>query len=158
MLLLQRAQSGDVEPAEAERLATEALTRKDDTATRAAQLAKDAQQQETMANNLQTQVDRLKSTIASHENDLITLRARARTAAATKKINKQLAKVDSSGTLSMLERMKERVDQDESLAEAYGDIAGQATSTDDEIDRAIASGGGSSDERLAALKAKMGIS
>ena len=158
MLLLQRAQSGDVEPAEAERLATEALTRKDDTATRAAQLAKDAQQQETMANNLQTQVDRLKSTIASHENDLITLRARARTAAATKKINKQLAKVDSSGTLAMLERMKERVDQDESLAEAYGDIAGQATSTDDEIDRAIASGGGSSDERLAALKAKMGIS
>ena len=158
MLLLQRAQSGDVDPAEADRLATEALTRKDDTATRAAQLAKDAQQQETMANNLQTQVDRLRSTVVSYENDLITLRARARTAAATKKINKQLAKVDSSGTLAMLEHMKERVDQDESLAQAYGDIAGQATSTDDEIDRALASSGGSTDERLAALKTKMGIS
>ena len=56
----------------------------------------------------------------------------------------------------MLERMKERVDEDESLAQAYGDLAGQPTSADDEIDRALA-GGGSSDERLAALKAKMGM-
>ena len=54
--------------------------------------------------------------------------------------------------------MKERVDQDESLAQAYGDIAGQATSTDDEIDQALAGGGSSNDERLAALKTKMGIS
>ena len=48
MLLLQRAQSGDLDAAEADRLATEALSRKDDTATRAAQLANDAQQQEDM--------------------------------------------------------------------------------------------------------------
>ena len=52
--------------------------------------------------------------------------------------------------------MKERVDEDESLAEAYGDLAGQPTSADDEIDKALA-GGGSSDARLASLKAKMGI-
>ena len=119
-------------------------------------LAADAQQQEATGANLQGQVDKLKSTIASYENDLITLRARAKTAAATKKINKQLAKVDSSGTVAMLERMKERVDEDESLAQAYGDLAGQPTSPDDEIDKALA-GGGSSDAKLAALKAKMGI-
>ena len=92
----------------------------------------------------------------AQDGDLITLRARAKTAAATKKINKQLAKVESSGTIAMLERMKERVEEDESLAEAYGDLAGQPTSADEEIDKALA-GGGSSDARLAALKAKMGI-
>ncbi len=156
MLLLQRAQGGEVDSAEADRLATEALGRKDDAATRAQTLGADGQQQETTAANLQSQVDKLRSTISSYENDLITLRARARTAAATKKINKQLAKVDSSGTVAMLERMKERVDEDESLAQAYGDLAGQPTSADDEINRALA-GGGSSDERLAALKAKMGM-
>lgn len=156
MLLLQKAQSGELDAAEADRLATEALSRKEDTATRAQKLAADAAQQEATAANLQSQVDKLKSTIASYENDLITLRARAKTAAATKKINKQLAKVDSSGTVAMLERMKERVDEDESLAQAYGDLAGQPTSADDEIDKALA-GGGSSDARLAALKAKMGI-
>jgi phage shock protein A len=156
MLLLQKAQSGDLDAAEADRLAGEALGRKEDAATRAQRLAADAQQQEATGANLQGQVDKLKSTIASYENDLITLRARAKTAAATKKINKQLAKVDSSGTVAMLERMKERVDEDESLAQAYGDLAGQPTSPDDEIDKALA-GGGSSDAKLAALKAKMGI-
>lgn len=156
MLLLQKAQGGDLDAGEADRLATEALGRKEDAAGRAQTLAADAQQQEATGSNLQGQVDKLKSTIASYENDLITLRARAKTAAATKKINKQLAKVDSSGTVAMLERMKERVDEDESLAQAYGDLAGQPTSADDEIDKALA-GGGSSDARLAALKAKMGI-
>ena len=156
MLLLQKAQAGELDAGEADRLATEALGRKEDAAGRAQTLATDAQQQEATGANLQSQVDKLKSTIASYENDLITLRARAKTAAATKKINKQLAKVDSSGTVAMLERMKERVDEDESLAQAYGDLAGQPTSADDEIDKALA-GGGSSDARLAALKAKMGI-
>ena len=157
MMLLKRAQAGEIEASQADRLAAESLGRKDDSATRAATLAKDGEQQEITAANLQSQVDKLKSTIASYENDLVTLRARAKTAAATKKINKQLAKVDSSGTIAMLERMKERVEEDESLSQAYGDIAAQATSTDDEIDRALAGGGTSTDERLAALKAKMGI-
>lgn len=156
MLLLQKAQSGDLDAGEADHLATEALGRKDDASQRAQTLGSDSQQQEATAANLQSQVDKLKSTIATYENDLITLRARAKTAAATKKINKQLARVDSSGTVAMLERMKERVDEDESLAEAYSDLAGQPSSADDEIDKALA-GGGSSDARLAALKAKMGI-
>ena len=109
-----------------------------------------------MANQLQAQVEKLKSTVAKHENELITLRARAKTAAATKKINKQLAKVDSSGTISMLERMKER-EEDESLSQAYGEMAGAAKSVDEEIDTALAGSSKGTDERLAALKAKMGM-
>ena len=87
----------------------------------------------------------------------MTLRARAKTAAATKKINKQLSKVDSNGTLAMLERMKERVEEDESLAEAYGDMADSSKSLDDEIDAVIVDKGAGSDQ-LADLKAKMGMS
>jgi len=158
MLLLQKAQNGDLAPEEADRLATEALSRKDESDTRSATLKADAEQQETMANNLQAQVEKLKSTIATYENELVTLRARARTAAATKKINKQLAKVDSSGTISMLERMKERVEEDESLSQAYGEMAGAAKSVDDEIDAAIGTSSAATDDRLAALKAKMGMS
>ena len=158
MLLLQKAQNGDLAPEEADRLATEALSRKDESDTRSATLKADAEQQETMANNLQAQVEKLKSTIATYENELVTLRARARTAAATKKINKQLAKVDSSGTITMLERMKERVEEDESLSQAYGEMAGAAKSVDDEIDAAIGTSSAATDDRLAALKAKMGMS
>ena len=99
----------------------------------------------------------MKAAIATYENDLVTLRARAKTAAATKKINKQLSKVDSNGTLAMLERMKERVEEDESLAEAYGDMADSSKSLDDEIDAVIDDKGAGSDQ-LAELKAKMGMS
>jgi len=155
MLLLQRAEKGELEASDADRLATEALTRKDEADNRAGTLGTDCDQQEAMAAKLQAQVEKLKSTIATHENDLITLRARAKTAAATKKINKQLAQVDSSGTLAMLERMKERVEEDESLSQAYGDIAGESKSVDEEINAALKSS--SADDRLAALKAKMGV-
>jgi phage shock protein A len=82
--------------------------------------------QDRMASQLQGNVEKLKSTITKHENDLVTLKARARTAASTGKINEQLAKVDSSGTIAMLEKMKSKVEEDESLAQASilaGDIA-----------------------------------
>ena len=157
MILIQQAQNGGLDPEEADRLATEALNRKEEAERRLAQFEQDAQAQENMATQLQSQVDKLKSTIATHENELISLRARAKTAAATKKINKQLAKVDSSGTIAMLERMKERVEEDESLSQAYGEMADEAKSLDEEIDSALSTASSGSDQRLAALKAKMGM-
>jgi phage shock protein A len=157
MVLLQKAQSGDLDAGEADRLATEALSRKSEADSRISQFEQDAQMQEDMAAKLQSQVEKLKSTIATHENELISLRARAKTAAATKKINKQLAKVDSSGTIAMLERMKERVEEDESLSQAYGEMADESKSVDDEIDAALSTSSGDTDQRLAELKAKMGM-
>ncbi len=157
MILIQKAQNGGMDLGEADRLATEALNRKDEADRRLSQFEQDAQAQENMANQLQSQVDKLKSTIATHESELISLRARAKTAAATKKINKQLAKVDSSGTIAMLERMKERVEEDESLSQAYGEMASEAKSVDEEIDAALSTSSSDTDQRLAALKAKMGM-
>lgn len=156
MALLQRAQKDQIDAAEADRLAGEALARKEENVNRAATLSENARKQEEMAAQLQTQVDKLKSSIAGYENDLVTLRARARTAAATKKINRQLAKVDSTGTLAMLERMKERVEEDESLSEAYGEVADASKSVDEEIDAALQEKSPGAD-KLAELKSKMGI-
>ena len=157
MMLLQKAEKGELDAAEVDRLATEALNRKEEDLQRAATLKRDCELQEASAAQLQSQVDKLKSTIASHENDLITLRARAKTAAATKKINRQLSKVDSSGTIAMLERMKERVEEDESLAEAYGEMADSSKTVDQEIDAALKEKAGPGADKLAELKAKMGI-
>jgi phage shock protein A len=158
MLLLQRAQDGHMDLAQAERLATEALTQKESASERTARLFKDAEQQQRMAAQLQEKVGQLKTTIVAYENELITLRARAKTAASTKKINQHLAQLDSSSTIAMLERMKQKVEEDEALAQAYGEVANVDSSVDAEIDRALA---GSQTEnaqaKLAELKAKMGI-
>ena len=158
MLLLQRAQDGQLNMAEADRLATEALARKDSVSERATRLLRDAEQQQRMSAQLQEKVMQLKSTITTHENELVTLRARAKTAASTKKINQQLAKIDSSSTIAMLERMKNKVEEDEALAQAYGEVADADTSVDAEINRALAgsqTAGGQ--DRLAELKARMGL-
>lgn len=160
MLLLQKAQSGGLDMAEAERLATEALSQKEQIAAEALRLSGEAGQHEQMANQLQANVNKIKNSITTYQNDLATLKARARTAAATKKINKQISQVDTSGTIAMLEKMKARVEEDESLAQAYGDLASADKSVDDEISAAL---GGDAAAKPAAsaslqeLKQKMGM-
>ena len=159
MLLLQKMQKNEMPPEEAERLATEALNRKEENEKDANRLASEAADHETRGSDLQSKVNKLKSTITSYENDLVTLKARARTAASTKKINAQLASVDSSSTIAMLEKMKSKVEEDESLAQAYGEVGDSGRSIDAEIDTAL--GGAESanaSERLLELKKKMGIS
>jgi phage shock protein A len=158
MLLLQRSKEGEIEPGQADRLAMEALTKKESVSERATHLFKEAEQQQRMAAQLQEKITQLKSAISNYENELITLRARARTAASTKKINQQLAQVDSSSTIAMLERMKQKVEEDEALAQAYGEVADVDTSVDAEINRALAgSKTSTAQDKLLELKAKMGL-
>ncbi len=158
MMLLQKMQSGGLDQAQAERLAAEALSRKEECSQKAVSLIQNWERQDKMATQLQANVNKLKSTVSSYENELITLRARAKTAAATRKINEQMARVDSSGTIAMLEKMKSKVEEDESLAQSYGELASTEESVDDEINAVLASGQiVPSSDKLAALKAKMGI-
>jgi phage shock protein A len=158
MLLLQKMQNNEMASEEAERLATEALSKKESASQEAVRLAQEAERHEQMAATLQANVSKIKSTTTTYENDLVTLKARARTAASTKKINQQLAKVDSSGTIAMLEKMKAKVEEDEALAVAYGDIVSADKCVDDEINAALAgSQSAASSDHLAELKKKMGI-
>ncbi|MFO7751428.1 MAG: PspA/IM30 family protein [Desulfobacteraceae bacterium] len=159
MMLLQKIESGAMDSAEGERLATEALNKKEENSKDAERLAAEAQEHEKRANDLQSKVNKLKGTITSYENDLITLKARSRTAASTKKINAQMASIDSSSTIGMLEKMKAKVEEDESLAQAYGEVAGSESSVDGEIDAALNSqGSASAANSLSDLKKRMGLS
>lgn len=158
MMLLQKMQNGEMDQADAERLATQALNKKEQSAADAVRLAQEAERHEQMAGQLQANVNKIKSSVNTYENDLVTLKARARTAAATKKINQQIARVDSSGTIAMLEKMKGKVEEDEALALAYGEMADLDKSVDDEIDAALKSGNTvSASVHLLELKKKMGI-
>lgn len=158
MLLLQKMNSGELSQEEAEKLATQALEKKEEKTTEAARLCQEAERHEQMSNTLQANVNKIKSSVTTYENDLATLKARARTASSTKKINAQLAKIDSSGTIAMLEKMKSKVEEDESLAQAYGDLANIDKSVDDEINAALENSPRiESSARLLELKKKMGI-
>lgn len=157
MMLLSSAEKGEIDKAQAEQLATKMLDKKKAAEASEARYLADYTTQKNMAEKLQAQVDGLEQKIRTFENELVTLKARAKTADSMKKINKQLAGVDPSGTLAMLERMKQRVNEDEATAQAYGEIAGRSSSTD-EVDKLLASKPASeTNEDLIALKKKMGL-
>ena len=158
MLLLRRAEAGEVGADEAERLATSALEKKDEAVQQAGRVGADHETQRRMADQLQAKVEDLKRQIAGYENEVITLRARARTASSMRKINQQLAGADASGTVAMLEKMKHKVQEEESLAEAYDQLADVGGTIDEDIDRALAAPSPSAGaDSLAELKKKMGI-
>lgn len=158
MLLLQRMQKGEMDAGEAERLASSALESKEAAAQRAETIQKDHDIQKQAADKLQVKVEKLRRDVGRYENELVTLRARSRTAESMKKINKQMSGVDASSTISMLEKMKERVMEQESLAEAYGELADSNKSVDQEIDEALELPPPSTaSDSLAELKKKMGI-
>jgi phage shock protein A len=56
-----------------------------------------------------------------------------------------------------LERMKEKVAQDEALAESYGAIALESKTIDDEVDKVLNTTTGVQSQSLLELKAKMGL-
>lgn len=158
MLLLQKMQNGDLDAAQAESLATESLTKKEEAAAQATRSQADHEAQRKMAEQLQAKIEKLKRTVGRYENELVTLKARAKTATSMRKINQQLSNLDSSGTISMLEKMKDKVNEEEALAEAYGDISDSSSSLDDDIEKALGSPASqAAGESLAQLKAKMGI-
>jgi phage shock protein A len=155
VMLLQKAEAGQIDPSEADRLAGEMLRKKEEADQHVARLSKEVTQQEAAVSKMNANIQTLKSKVGTYENELRSLKARAKVSEATKKINKQLAQVDSSSTVAMLERMKEKVAQDEALAEGYAEIAGQSKSVDDEVDKALSST--SSSASLLELKARLGL-
>lgn len=156
MLLLQRAEKGELESAEADRLATEALMKKAENSKMAETSLTEKDRFEKSVVQLEGNVKTIKTNIGKWEAELKTLKARVKVSNATKSLNKQLAQIDSTDTVSLLERMKEKVAQEEALAESYGEIANESRSIDEDIDKALeGSVASKAQDELADLKAKM---
>lgn len=152
MRLLQKAQQGELEQSEADRLAGEALEQQARAQSAAIKAKADQEKYDQLCANLEHKIDDLRNQTRQWENEMKTLKARAKVSSATKKINKQMAQIDSSSTISTLERMRDKVEEQEALAESYGDMAVPTRNLDSEIDAAL---GGSSSDALAKLKADM---
>ncbi|MFT6872195.1 MAG: phage shock protein A [Roseivirga sp.] len=159
MLLLKKAQNGDIDASEADRLAGEALVKKEEELEHATRSQEEVNRFQGSIGQLDQNVKKVRATISKYENELKTLKARVKVSQATKKLNKQMAQIDASSTVTMLERMKDKVAQDEALAESYGEIANESKSIDDEIDKALEGGESQAKaaDSLAALKNKLGM-
>ena len=157
MLILKKAQSGELDSSEADRLATEALIKKEEAAASQKRALEDKEKFDLNVSQMESNVQNIKQNISKWENELKILKSRVKVADATKTLNKQMAQIDSNGTVALLERMKEKVAQEEALSEAYGEIAHNAKSVDDEIDQAIDVSKTKAKSQLEKLKEEMGI-
>lgn len=158
MLLLTKAQKGELKSEDADRLAGEALGKKEGFMKEALTLSQQQNNYEQMVSKLEEDIKKLKQQIDSWSTELTTLKARAKIANASKKLNQQLSQIDSSSTITMLEKMKNRVAEQEALAESYAHLATNHTSVDDEINRALQGEGRPAEsDALKELKSKMGI-
>ncbi|MEI7475213.1 MAG: PspA/IM30 family protein [bacterium] len=156
LLLVQKGQSNQLSQSEADRLASEALVKKNEAKTDAARLTESLAQHDKMVAQLEDKVKKLKSQIEKWEHELNTLKARAKVASSTKKINQQLAQLNSDSTVAMLENMKSKIAEEEALAEAYDDMTLLESNIDTEINNALE--GAANPEiadSLAALKARL---
>ncbi len=155
MMLLKKAQDGKMDPSDADRLATEALRMKDENLGQEELIKTQKTKFEQSIVQLEANIKTIKSNVSKWENELKTLKARVKVSTATKNLNKQMAQIDSSGTVSMLEKMKDKVQRDEALAESYGEIAYESKSVDEEIDKALENN--TDNSALEDLKKKMGL-
>jgi phage shock protein A len=158
MLILKKAQKGELNAENADRLAKEALIKKEESQKNATRTLAESEKFNTSVAQLEKNVNSIKSNISKWENELKTLKARVKVSNATKNLNKQMAEIDGSSTVSLLERMKEKVEQDEALAEAYGDIANDSKSIDDELNAVIDTTEVSAESDLDKLKKQLGMS
>ncbi|WGH75539.1 PspA/IM30 family protein [Tenacibaculum tangerinum] len=157
ILILKKAQKGAIETSEADRLAKEALIQKEEMHQKITMAKKEMVQFNTSVSQLEHNVQEIKQSINKWENELKTLKARVKVSKATKNLNKQMADIDSASTVSMLERMKDKVRQEEALAEAYGDIAKSSKSLDQELSEAADETETSAEESLLKLKESLKI-
>lgn len=157
VLLMTKAQKEGLDIEQAERLAREALILKENLLKESDELGILQETHEKAADDVQKNIEIMRFNITKWENELRTLKSRVIVSKATKEVNKQLAQIDSNSTISMLERMKEKVEEEEALVKAYGNIAKKAKSIDDEINKVVGSENGKVNQDLDEIKKKLGM-
>jgi len=154
MALLHKAQKGD-NAAESERLAAEAMAQREHKLNLYKTSLANQEKYDKMVTSMNKKIKSLKSQVAKWKNELKSLEARKKAADAGVKINQVMAGMDSTKTLEMLNKLKERVENDEALSEAYGEMADASQTLDEEINAAVA--GHEGIDALNALKEEMGL-
>ncbi len=154
--LLKKAQDGLLDQVQAERLAGEALRKKNEILQQYQTSLQAYQQYQAQVEKLEATVNDLKQNITKWENEVRMLKARASVAKVTKKVNKELTNLDYSGTINMLERMKEKIENEEAVAQAYAELSSTDNkSIDSEINKALGTTDADVANELEALKAQL---
>lgn len=157
VLVMEKAQAGALELEKAETLAKEALRLKMQYTEESEDLEQQAAVHQQSAAEMLKNIEVIKENLAKWEKELKTLKARVKVSKATQQVNKQLAHLDANDTISMLERMKEKAEDQEALAKAYGEIAAERSTINEELEKVLQDKTGAIESDLEAIKKQLGM-
>lgn len=123
IFILQKGQQKALSTIEAEQLAMEALQKKALQIELSKKAKRDHNHFENKFTQLSKKITTIKSTISKWENELKILKAKIKIGTATKNINKRLALLDSNNTITLINKLRNKVIQEEVLAKSYQEIA-----------------------------------
>lgn len=158
ILIMQKAQSGQIDLVKAEDLAREALSLHKKYHIESEELSEQTVALQQSSSEMLRNTEILKENMEKWEKELRTLKARVKVSKATEQVNKQLAQVDGNGIITMLERMKSKVEDQEALAQAYGELSKANNSKKEELNSILKDDSASIEKDLQAIKEKLGIS
>lgn len=150
--LLDLVESGKIEAEKGNGLATTAAEQSAEAAKQASEFGAMATKEESALAVMDSKIKKIKDQIAETENKAEILKARAKTADVSEKINKTLSSVDTDGLMATLDRMDKKVSAQEFRSQAYAEVQDSTLSTNEEINKVL--GESSHNSALEALKAK----
>jgi len=136
-LLLQRASEGVLGTVEADNLALQALGKRDEILKKISKSESNLENQKNVVSRMEDSTRKLKEQIGEWEMELKSLKARAKISEANRKLNQRLSGLDSQNTSALLQDMRDKVNEQEFLAEAYQDTSNYKSSLDEEIDKIL---------------------
>lgn len=150
--LLDGIESGKIEAAKGNELANEAGKNFQAHTDAAAKYNADADKQDAAIGQLDLKVRSLRDAIteAKHRTELI--KSNSKVADASLAINKALSNIDTDGLMATLDRMEAKTTANQFLADAHAEVASSSMSSEQEINKLLASTG--SNNALEAIKAK----
>jgi phage shock protein A len=152
--LLDKAEKQEISQQDGDRLAGEALAKQKALVDLAGRKTVQADSSDQSLKGVDDKIKDLRNLIAETEEHLTELTARAKTAEASKAINKELTSIGVDNTKALIQRMEAKVSKDENLAQAYGSLEDGNADTETEIKKILSSSPASTSDSLAALKAK----
>ncbi len=150
--ILLKYHAGKLETDVANRLAKEALLNKQDLVAELDTLQDQIESQGQAVEKIAQQLEILRYNISRWEKELTILKAKQKVTQASELANRHIATMDTHGTIVMLERMKNKAEYSEDLAQAYEEIARQNTLHDE---KEIKSKEKSAEEELESLKQQL---
>ncbi len=134
---LQKAQSGELSQEDADKLATDALKKKQEIIESIKKNSIEAKNFDSMAENLENKINTLNKQISDMEYEVKTLKARHKAAISSKKLSINRITLSDGSPNAQIENLKGKIKEEEALAKAYDELSMIETSIDREINAAI---------------------